>query len=139
MTLEEKSNVTRGFTGECAGNTGTVARLGVPSICFSDSPAGIRGQEFVSAFPAGTHLGSTFDRNLMAQYGKAMGEEYRGKGINVAMGPFAGPLGRVVRGGRRWEGLGSDPYLSGIGSGLIVTGIQEAGVISTVKVSFQYV
>lgn len=137
MTLDEKSNLTRGFTGECAGNTGTVTRLDIPSICFADAPDGIRGQEFVSAFPAGSHLGSTFDRDLIYKFGKAVGDEYHGKGINVALGPFVGPLGRVVRGGRRWEGLGSDPYLAGIGGGLITTGIQDAGVISTVKVCFK--
>ena len=134
MTLEEKSNVTRGHRGRCVGNTGSVLRLGVPELCFADAPDGVRGQEFVSAFPAGIHLGATFDRDLMYRYGKALGEEYRGKGIHVALGPFVGPVGRVVRGGRNWEGLGPDPYLGGIGGGLITMGIQDAGVISTPKV-----
>lgn len=134
MTLEEKSNLTRGYSGKCAGNTGVLERFGIPALCFADAPDGIRGHEFVSAFPAGMHLGSTFDRDLIYQYGKAMGDELRGKGIHVGLGPFVGPLGRVVRGGRRWEGLGSDPYLAGIGAGLITAGIQDAGVISTVKV-----
>ncbi|KAF2183312.1 glycoside hydrolase family 3 protein [Zopfia rhizophila CBS 207.26] len=133
MNLEEKLNLTYGHTGPCVGQTGTVSRLGVPSLCFADAPDGIRGQEFVSAFPAGIHLGATFNRDLMYRYGQAVGREYRGKGINVALGPFIGPLGRVARGGRNWEGIGSDPYLAGIGGGLITRGIQEAGVIATPK------
>lgn len=108
MTVEEKANITRGFRGTCTGNTGTVPRLGVPPLCFADAPAGVRGQEYVSAFPAGIHVAATWDRDLMYQYGKAMGSEFRGKGINVALGPVAGPLGRVVRGGRNWEGLSNE-------------------------------
>ncbi|KAF2734815.1 beta-glucosidase-like protein [Polyplosphaeria fusca] len=133
MTLEEKNNLTHGHLGPCVGQTGAIPRLGIPELCFADAPDGIRGQEFVSAFPAGISLGATFDRRLMYAYGKTLGDEYRGKGIHVALGPFIGPLGRIARGGRNWEGLGADPYLAGIGGGLITHGIQDAGVIATPK------
>ncbi|KAK8089428.1 glycosyl hydrolase family 3 N terminal domain-containing protein [Apiospora hydei] len=132
-TLEEKLNLTRGFVGQCVGNTGSIARLGVPALCFSDAPDGIRGNEFVSAFPAGIHVAATWDRDLMYDYGRALGDEYRGKGINVALGPVAGPLGRVVRGGRNWEGLSNDPYLAGAGMGNVVRGMQDAGVMANPK------
>lgn len=69
----------------------------------------------------------------MYQYGKGLGEEYKGKGINIALGPVAGPLGRVARGGRNWEGLSADPYLAGAGMGNIVRGIQDAGVMANPK------
>lgn len=133
MTLEEKANLTRGYTGQCVGNSGAVPRLDVPPLCFADAPDGIRGQEFVSAFPAGIHVAATFDRGLMYRYGHALGAEYRGKGINIALGPVAGPLGRVARGGRNWEGLSADPYLAGAGMGAITRGIQDTGVIATPK------
>ncbi|KAK4034854.1 putative beta-glucosidase M [Parachaetomium inaequale] len=133
MTVDEKVNITRGWPGPCVGNTGEVPRLGIPALCFADGPSGIRGQEFVSAFPAGIHVAATFDRDLMYRYGQALGSEYYGKGINVALGPVAGPLGRVARGGRNWEGLSNDPYLAGAGMGAITRGIQEAGVIATPK------
>ncbi|TEA12352.1 putative beta-glucosidase M [Colletotrichum sidae] len=133
LTLEEKANITRGWTGTCVGNSGAVPRLGIPPLCFADAPDGIRGQEFVSAFPAGIHVASTFDKALLYKYGKALGDEYHGKGINVALGPCAGPLGRVARGGRNWEGLSADPYLAAAGMGAITRGIQDAGVIATAK------
>ncbi|KAJ4391555.1 hypothetical protein N0V93_005173 [Gnomoniopsis smithogilvyi] len=134
MTLDEKSNLTRGYTtGPCIGNTGSVERLGIAALCISDAPDGIRGQEFVSAFPAGIHVASTFDQDLMYKYGVALGEEYYAKGINVALGPVAGPLGRMARGGRNWEGLSNDPYLAGAGLGAITKGIQDRGVIATPK------
>ncbi|KAK1475190.1 glycosyl hydrolase family 3 N terminal domain-containing protein [Colletotrichum tamarilloi] len=133
LTVEEKANITRGWTGTCVGNSGEVPRLGIPALCFADAPDGVRGQEFVSAFPAGIHVAATFDKALLYKYGKALGDEYYGKGINVALGPAAGPLGRVARGGRNWEGLSSDPYLAGVGMGAITRGIQNAGVIATAK------
>lgn len=133
MTIAEMANLTRGFPGPCAGNTGEIPRLGISPICFSDSPTSVRGQEFVSAFPAGIHLAATFDHDLMYRYGRALGDEYRGKGINVALGPVAGPLGRIARGGRNWEGLSNDPYLAGVGLGAVTRGIQDAGVIATPK------
>ena len=133
MTLEEKVNITGGFDGQCVGNSGAVSRLSIPPLCFSDAPDGIRGQEFVSAFPAGIHVAATWDRSLMYRYGHALGEEYHDKGINVALGPVAGPMGRIARGGRNWEGLGPDPYLSGAGMGSITRGIQDTGVIASAK------
>ncbi|OJJ80927.1 beta-glucosidase [Aspergillus glaucus CBS 516.65] len=133
LTLEEKVNVTGGFDGACAGNSGAVPRLSIPSLCFQDAPDGIRGQEFVSAFPASIHVAATWDRSLMYQYGNALGEEYHDKGIHVALGPVAGPLGRIARGGRNWEGLSADPYLAGAGMGAITRGIQDAGVIASAK------
>lgn len=38
--------------------------------------------------------------------GEAIGAEFRGKGIDVMLGPASGPLGRVPQGGRNWEGFG---------------------------------
>lgn len=78
-------------------------------------------------------MASTWDRSLLYRYGHALGEEYRDKGVNVALGPVAGPLGRLARGGRNWEGLGADPYLAGAGMGLITRGIQDNGVIASAK------
>ncbi|KAH9822112.1 glycoside hydrolase family 3 protein [Teratosphaeria destructans] len=133
MTLDERSNLTRGFTGNCIGVSGSVERLGIQSLCISDAPSGIRGQEFVSAFPSQIHVGATFDKDLMYRYGEAIGREYRGKGIKQALLPVAGPLGRLARGGRNWEGFGADPYLSGAAMYAETLGVQDQGVIATAK------
>ncbi|WYZ40847.1 hypothetical protein EsH8_IV_001188 [Colletotrichum jinshuiense] len=133
MTVEELANFTHGWTGLCTGNTGSVPRLGIEPLCLQDGPDGVRAQEFVSAFPAGIHLGAAWDRNLSYAYGEALGAEYRGKGINVGLGPVGGPLGRIARGGRNWEGLSNDPYLSAVGVGGITKGMQDAGTIACPK------
>ena len=125
--------MTFGHTGTCVGNTGAVARLDWKPLCLSDAPDGVRGQEYTSSFPAGIHVAASWDRSLMFQYGLAIGEEFRGKGINMALGPVAGPLGRIARGGRNWEGLSNDPYLAGAAMGMITKGIQDAGTMACPK------
>ena len=89
--------------------------------------------DHVSAFPAGVNVAATWDRNLAYLRGHAMGEEFRGKGIDVALGPVCGPLGRAPEGGRNWEGFSPDPYLTGALIAPTIEGIQDAGVIATTK------
>ena len=54
-----------------------------------------------------------------------MGAEFRAKGVNMARGPVAGPIGRVATGGRNWEGMSNDPYLAGQLVYQTITGLQE--------------
>ncbi|KAL2826889.1 glycosyl hydrolase family 3 N terminal domain-containing protein [Aspergillus cavernicola] len=136
MTLDEKVNLTSG-TGwqleRCVGQTGSVPRLGVGSLCLQDSPLGIRFSDYNSAFPAGVNVAATWDRQLAYLRGQAMGEEFSDKGIDVLLGPVAGPLGRHPDGGRNWEGFAPDPVLSGVLFAESIKGIQDAGVIATAK------
>lgn len=136
MTLVEKVNVTTG-TGwsmqMCVGNTGPVPRLKFPSLCLQDGPLGIRFADNITAFPAGITVGATWNKELMYRRGRAHGEEARLKGIHVLLGPCVGPLGRMPAGGRNWEGFGTDPVLQGIASAETIRGIQDEGVIATVK------
>lgn len=136
MTLAEKVNLTTGtgyLMGPCVGQTGSALRFGIPSLCLQDGPLGVRATENNTAFPAAITVGATFDKKLMHDRGVAMGQEFRGKGINVQLGPSVGPLGRKPRGGRNWEGFGSDPSLQGIAAYQTIHGIQSTGVIATVK------
>lgn len=87
----------------------------------------------MTAFPAGITTGATWDKALMYARGVAMGKEFRGKGANVHLGPSVGPLGRKPLGGRNWEGFGADPVLQGKAAALHIKGVQEQGVISTIK------
>ncbi|PGH27753.1 hypothetical protein AJ80_00541 [Polytolypa hystricis UAMH7299] len=136
MTLAEKVNLTTGvgfFMGPCVGQTGSALRFGIPRLCLHDGPLGVRNIDHNTAFPAGITVGATFDKALMYERGAAMGAEFRGKGIDVHLGPSVGPLGRKPRGGRNWEGFGADPSLQGIAAAETIKGIQSAGVIATVK------
>ncbi|EKM83126.1 hypothetical protein AGABI1DRAFT_69320 [Agaricus bisporus var. burnettii JB137-S8] len=137
MTLDEKIGIVKG-TGQlngnrrCIGDTTAVTRLGVPSICFNDGPAGMRLTRNVTGFPAAINAASTFSKRLMRARGKAMAEEFRGKGAHVLLGP-AMDIMRNPKAGRGWESFGPDPYLSGEGAFETITGIQSAGVQACAK------
>ncbi|KAL8714078.1 MAG: hypothetical protein Q9220_001806 [cf. Caloplaca sp. 1 TL-2023] len=136
LTLLEKVNLTTGVGWEeeqCVGQTGAIPRLGFRSLCMQDSPLGVRFADYTSAFPAGVNVAATFDRGLAYARGQAMGSEHRGKGVDVQLGPVAGPLGRSPEGGRNWEGFSPDPVLTGIMMAETVKGIQDAGVIACAK------
>ncbi|KAI0835614.1 glycoside hydrolase family 3 protein [Hypoxylon sp. FL0890] len=136
LTLAEKVNLTTGvgWEGEqCVGQVGSIPRLGFRSLCMQDSPLGIRFADYVSAFSSGQTVAASFDRSLMYRRGKAMGDENKAKGVDVLLGPVAGPVGRAPAGGRNWEGFSPDPYLTGVAIGETIQGIQDAGVIACAK------
>ncbi|KAI1633094.1 glycoside hydrolase family 3 protein [Biscogniauxia mediterranea] len=136
MSLEEKVNITRGVSGVdnvCAGNTGTVPRLGWPGMCLHDAGNGVRATDLVNSYPSALHVGAAWDRNLTYERGFYMGKEFKTKGVNVILGPNAGPLGRIPLGGRNWEGFSVDPYLSGQLNAETIVGHQDAGVIANIK------
>lgn len=89
--------------------------------------------DYNSAFPAGVNVAATWDRGLAYARGQAMGQEHRGKGVDVQLGPVAGPLGRAPTSGRNWEGFSPDPALTGIMMAQTIQGIQQAGVIACAK------
>ncbi|CAG8931194.1 unnamed protein product [Penicillium salamii] len=136
MTLAEKVNLTTGtgfFMGPCVGQTGSVPRFGIPNICLQDSPLGIRNSDHNTAFPPGITVGATFNKDLMYERGVGIGEEARGKGVNIQLGPSVGALGRKPRGGRNWEGFGADPVLQAYGGAETIKGMQSTGAIAALK------
>ena len=98
-----------------------------------DSPLGVRFADYVTAFPAGINVAATWDRGLAFARGQAMGAEHRDKGVDVQLGPVAGPLGRSPEGGRNWEGFSPDPVLTGALFAETIRGIQDSGVIACAK------
>lgn len=117
----------------CVGNTGAVPRLGIRALCLQDSPLGVRFADWVSGFPSGQTTAATWDRQLMYQRGVAMAEEHKGKGIDIQLGPVAGPIGRAPAAGRNWEGFSPDPVLTGVGMAETIKGMQDTGVMATAK------
>ncbi|KAI0395580.1 glycoside hydrolase family 3 protein [Xylariaceae sp. FL0594] len=136
MTLPEKVNITTGTgwrMGPAVGNTGPAVNVGFPSLALQDGPLGIRFADNSTAFPAGITVGATWNRDLMYQWGNAHAVEARKKGVNAILGPCIGPLGRMPAGGRNWEGFGADPYLQGIAAAQSIKGMQDEGVMATIK------
>lgn len=102
-------------------------------MCLQDSPVGLRDTDFNSVFPAGVNIAATWDRDLAFARGKAMGEEHKGKGSDMQLGPVAGPLGRAPESGRNWEGFSPDPVLTGQMFAESIKGIQSAGIMTSAK------
>ncbi|KAL2851068.1 glycosyl hydrolase family 3 N terminal domain-containing protein [Aspergillus pseudoustus] len=135
MTNEEKNNLTYGYKSNstgCSGISGGAPRVGFPGICLQDAGNGVRATDMVNAYASGIHAGASWNRELAYARAYHMGTEFRRKGVNVALGPVAGPLGRIARGGRNWEGFSNDPYLAGALTGVSVRGLQKS-VIACVK------
>ncbi|KAE8307129.1 glycoside hydrolase superfamily [Aspergillus transmontanensis] len=133
LTLDEKAWLVTGVAGPCIGNIGPILRLNFTGLCLQDGPNAVRPSDYVSVFPAGITIASSWDRDLIYERYHDLGLEYRGKGAQVALAPVGGPLGRTPYGGRNWEGFSPDPYLTGVAMESSVKGLQDAGVQATVK------
>ncbi|KAJ0119340.1 hypothetical protein J7T55_013578 [Diaporthe amygdali] len=66
MTLDEKISLTAGSSSDtgCVGYLNPIERLQFPGMCFQDAGQGVRATDFVSAWPAGIHMGASWNRNL---------------------------------------------------------------------------
>ncbi len=136
MTLEEKASM---LSGADFWHTEKIERLKIPEIMVSDGPHGLRKQadladhlgvnESIQAvcFPSGCALASTFNRRLLEEQGRALGEECQAQDVAVLLGP-AMNIKRSPLCGRNFEYLSEDPYLSGQLAAAIVHGVQSRQV-----------
>ncbi|CCM01675.1 uncharacterized protein FIBRA_03738 [Fibroporia radiculosa] len=133
LTVEQKVNVSTGVfweQGLCVGNIGQVGDW--PGLCLQDSPVGVRYTDYNTVFPAGISTAATFNRTAIRIRGEQMGAEFKGKGVNVALGPMMN-MGRVAQAGRNWEGFGVDPFLTGEAAYETILGMQGSGVQACAK------
>ncbi|KAF0635647.1 hypothetical protein FPSE5266_05480 [Fusarium pseudograminearum] len=134
LTLEEKISL---LAGKSFSETVGIPHKGVPSIKTADGPNGIRSAatdlDIKSAcFPAACNLAATFDVDLAEQFGRALGIEARGKGVNCMLGPTV-CMHRHPLGGRNFESYSEDPFLTGKMSSKVIQGLQSLGVSATIK------
>jgi beta-glucosidase len=120
-----------------AGYVPGVPRLGVPALLMSDASLGVtnpgyRPGDTATALPAGLALAASFDPTLARAAGEAIGREARSRGFNVLLAGGIN-LARDPRNGRNFEYLSEDPLLSATIAAESINGIQQQGVISTIK------
>lgn len=142
MTLEEKVALCH---AQSKFSSAGVPRLGIPEIWMSDGPHGVRAEinwndwgyanwtnDSITAFPALTCLAATWNPEMSAQYGKAIGEEARYRKKDVLLGPGIN-IYRTPLNGRNFEYMGEDPYLAGVMCVPYIQEIQKNGVAVSVK------
>lgn len=130
LTLEEKAYLT---SGSDFWHTFPVHRLGIPSLRFSDGPYGVRGTKFTDAvptasIPSGTVLACSWNKDLMYELGKMMGDQARAKGAHVLLGPTVN-MARSPLGGRSFESFGEDPVLTGLLASALSQGVKDRKVM----------
>ena len=142
MTLEEKIAMLHGkhyFTSE------GVPSQGIAEMNYADGPFGIREEmeplswnplhwstDSATFFPTGSALAATWSEDLAYQYGTGMAREARLRGKDMILGPAIN-IQRIPTGGRTYEYLSEDPYLSSRLSVGYTKGVQDNGVAVCVK------
>ncbi|NDV82556.1 glycosyl hydrolase [Bacteroides sp. 51] len=142
MTLEEKVRL---CYAQSKFSSAGVPRLGIPEIWMSDGPHGVREEiqwnswanagwtnDFCTAFPALTCLAATWNPEMSALYGKAIGEEARYRKKDVLLGPGVN-IYRTPLNGRNFEYMGEDPYLASVMVVPYIREVQKNGVAACVK------
>lgn len=142
MTLDEKIDMLHAkhmFTS--AG----VPRLGIADMIYADGPFGIREEmqpdgwaglgwekDKATFFPTGSALAATWSPELAYAYGTGMAAEARRRGKDMLLGPAIN-IQRIPTGGRTYEYLSEDPFLSSRLSVAYTQGVQDNGVAVCLK------
>ena len=95
MTVEEKAAL---VSGTDFMYTNPIPRLGIPSLCMSDGPHGLRKQtdsgeggvsmaEQATAFPTAAATASSWDPDVTRRMGEAIAKEARHYGVHTLLGP----------------------------------------------------
>ncbi|MGR4880049.1 beta-glucosidase [Streptomyces sp. LARHCF249] len=136
LTLAEKTALLHGGPDPAslgqAGYLPGVPRLGIPALRLADGPAGVRVARPATALPAPVLLASAFDPALAREYGRVMGREGRALGQDVLLSPTANLI-RTPYAGRNFETFAEEPRLTADLVAEMIRGIQDEGLIATVK------
>lgn len=142
MTVHEKIQM---LHGQSKFTSAGVPRLGIKELHMSDGPHGCRAEvewngwntanwnnDSCVAFPSLTCLASTWNREMSAIYGHAVGEEFAYRDKNIMLGPGVN-IARLPFNGRSFEYMGEDPVLAGEMVVPYIQNVQKLGVACCLK------
>ncbi len=122
-------------TGSCFGGiTQELIDFGIPIVCTTDGPSGIRMDSglLATSMPNGTCLACSFNNDLVSDLYSLEGVEMTAYDIDVILGPGIN-IHRSPLNGRNFEYFSEDPFLAGKMAAAISKGLAKAGVWCTVK------
>lgn len=126
--------VTPGTASAFGGVTDELTELGIPAVCCSDGPSGMRLDCGTKAFslPNGTLIASTFNKELIQELFEYMGLEMTANKVECLLGPGMN-IHRHPLNGRNFEYFSEDPFLTGTMASAELKGLRSAGVSGTIK------
>lgn len=129
MTLDEKIGM---IAGERSFYLRGVERLGIPAIRIADGPQGVRNNTKSTLYPCGILTASTWNRDLAYAMGEGLGRDAKARGVQIMLGPGVN-IYRAPMCGRNYEYMGEDPYLTSETAKHYILGVQDQGIMATVK------
>lgn len=119
-----------GWGMEGRGEAGRIFRpegLELPEFVVADGNSGVNLRERNIGVPSGATLCASFDKELMEQVGRVIGEEAKEHGIDLILAPGMN-LHRNPLNGRQPEYFSEDPFLAGAMAGHYCRGLESTGV-----------
>ncbi|MGN0163585.1 MAG: glycoside hydrolase family 3 protein [Candidatus Ornithomonoglobus sp.] len=123
-----------GCVGAIGGTTFSLRKFGIPVICLTDGPSGLRfdnGDE-ATLCPNGTLMACTWNPELARLLYSYEGMEIYSHDVDSLLGPGMN-IHRFPLCGRNFEYFSEDPYLTGIMAGAMCEGMQQSGISGTIK------
>lgn len=106
-------------------------RLGIPAMAHEECLAGLTAYT-AAAFPTPLAWAATFNPAAVHAMAGMIGADMHRLGVHQGLSPVLDVV-RDYRWGRVEETLGEDPYLVGVLGAAYVAGLEEAGIVATVK------
>jgi beta-glucosidase len=106
-------------------------RPGIPALVHEECLTGVLAWQ-ATTFPAPLSWGASFDPALVHEVGRAIGSTMASLGIHQGLAPVLDVV-RDARWGRVEECISEDPYVVGAIGTSYVRGLEEAGIVATLK------
>jgi beta-xylosidase len=107
------------------------SRLGIPAMAHDECLTGFTTFG-ATVYPTSLAMAATFDPPLIGRVGHAIGADMAEAGVHQGLAPVVDVI-RDYRWGRCEETYGEDPHLVGEMGEAYVRGLQDAGVLATLK------
>ncbi len=141
MSVDEKASL---MSGSSFWHLQPLEAYDLPPVMVSDGPHGLRKQSdqadhmgltasvAATCFPTAVTLASSWNRQLIADVGAAIGRECQAEDVAVLLAPGVN-IKRSPLCGRNFEYYSEDPYMAGEMVAAFIKGVQSTGIGTSLK------